>query len=135
MWQNLSVTIKRRFKINISFFGHRDLFISKDVYAATKNVICDYIDKDANRFLFGGYGRFDDCCYKITKELVRQNVNIHTVFVTPYINFSSALRQFGVHENNLYDEIIYPPIETVPLKFVIAKRNEYIVNNSDVVIV
>ncbi len=85
--------------------------------------------------MFGGYGRFDDCCYKITKEFINQNINIHTIFVTPYIDFSYGQRLSRVCENNLYDEIIYPPIETVPLKFAIAKRNEYIVDNSDVVII
>ena len=35
----------------------------------------------------------------------------------------------------LYDESIYPPIENVPPKFAIAKRNEWMMTNADFIIV
>lgn len=34
----------------------------------------------------------------------------------------------------LYDDSIYPPIEEMPLKFAISKRNEWMVRNCDLVI-
>ena len=37
-------------------------------------------------------------------------------------------------EYGLYDSSIYPPIETVPPKFAITKRNEWMVSNADLII-
>ena len=34
----------------------------------------------------------------------------------------------------LYDSSIYPPIEKVPPKFAISKRNEWMITNSDLII-
>ncbi len=34
----------------------------------------------------------------------------------------------------LYDETIYPELEKVPYRFAISKRNEWMVDNSDLVI-
>jgi hypothetical protein len=32
-----------------------------------------------------------------------------------------------------YDDVVYPPLENVPLKFAISRRNEWVVDNSDIV--
>lgn len=37
-------------------------------------------------------------------------------------------------KSKLYDSIIYPPIENTPPKFAIIKRNEWMVNKSDLII-
>ena len=34
----------------------------------------------------------------------------------------------------LYDSVVYPPLEQVPLKFAISKRNEWMISQSDFVI-
>ena len=34
----------------------------------------------------------------------------------------------------LYDEIVYPELESVPWKFAISKRNEWMVEQADIVI-
>ena len=34
----------------------------------------------------------------------------------------------------LYDSIVYPPLEKTPLKFAISKRNEWMIDQSDFVI-
>lgn len=33
-----------------------------------------------------------------------------------------------------YDEIIYPPLEKIPKKFAILRRNEWMIDNADLVI-
>ena len=35
---------------------------------------------------------------------------------------------------NVYDSIIYPPLENVPYKFAISKRNQWMVQQSDFII-
>ena len=39
-----------------------------------------------------------------------------------------------MQKNGWCDSSIYPPIESVPLKFAIAKRNEWMMENADLVI-
>lgn len=52
--------------------------------------------------------------------------HIRRTLVLPYID-----KEFN---NKLYDESVYPPIEKVPKRFAIIKRNEWMVDNSDIVI-
>ena len=49
-----------------------------------------------------------------------------------YIRETVFLQEQGFEKE--YDEILYPEIESVPLKFAISKRNEWMVNNADYVI-
>ena len=37
-------------------------------------------------------------------------------------------------KENLFDSIVYPPLEAVPLKFAIIKRNEWMIREADLVI-
>ena len=46
--------------------------------------------------------------------------------MVPYINSKKY--------SNRYDDTVYPPIENVPLRFAIIKRNEWMVEQSDAVI-
>ena len=34
----------------------------------------------------------------------------------------------------IYDSIVYPPLEKVPFRFAISKRNEWMVDNADIII-
>ena len=46
--------------------------------------------------------------------------------MTPYLN-----RDYDIF---LYDEIVYPPLERVPLRYAIVKRNQWMVKNSDMLV-
>lgn len=52
------------------------------------------------------------------------------LFVTPYID-PKYLLQYSEYE---CDDVVYPALEEVPKKFAISKRNEWIVDNSDLLI-
>ncbi|MEG1529959.1 MAG: hypothetical protein RR405_06335, partial [Clostridia bacterium] len=54
--------------------------------------------------------------------------------MTPYIAEGYQTRLKWIIESKLYDEIIYPELEEVPYKFAISKRNEWMVDNADLVI-
>ena len=58
--------------------------------------------------------------------------NTKIVFVTPYIN--DWLNDRRDYFENEYDEIIYPELESVPFRFAISKRNEWMAEHSDLVI-
>ena len=44
----------------------------------------------------------------------------------PYLN-----REYNT---DLYDDTTYPPLEEVPARFAISRRNEWMVDNADVVV-
>ena len=53
------------------------------------------------------------------------------LFITPYLNNNySTLETAKLY----YDGIIYPPLENVPRRFCISKRNEWMVDEADFVI-
>lgn len=53
------------------------------------------------------------------------------IFVTPYLG--KWLNDRKSYFKSEYDEIIYPELEHVPLKFAINKRNEWMIDHADFV--
>ena len=86
----------------------------------------DLIQNGAQEFLLGDYGDFDKLCAKTLKSLKNKYSHIVCVCVTPYME-----REYN---KNLYDFSEYPPLEKVPKRLAIIKRNEYMIDKSDVVI-
>ena len=56
------------------------------------------------------------------------------VFVTPYITLSQQRKIDELLKNKIYDFSVYPPIEKTPYRFAINKRNEWMIDNSDLII-
>lgn len=80
----------------------------------------------ADEFYLGGYGEFDILSALVLRELKQKHGHIRIILVLPYLNSSIMTRG--------YDETIYPPLESVPKRFAILRRNEWMVRESDVVI-
>ena len=53
------------------------------------------------------------------------------LFITPYLDKNYSKLELAKY---YYDDVIFPPIENVPRKFAILKRNEWIVDSADLVI-
>lgn len=53
------------------------------------------------------------------------------VFVTPYLDEKYLLYKTEVVP---FDEVLYPPLESVPKRLSILKRNEYVVEKSDFIV-
>ena len=56
------------------------------------------------------------------------------IYVTPYMEVENQKKILEWQNNGVYDSTIYPPIEKVPPRLAILKRNEWMVKNSDVII-
>lgn len=84
------------------------------------------VAEGADYFLLGGYGGFDSLAAHVVYDLKRDNPQIHSTLVIPYLNRD--------YDTKLYDDTTYPPLEGVPLKFAISKRNEWMVDQADVVV-
>ncbi len=112
--------------MKITFCGHRELD-DRDAVEQWLYTICrELIDHGANEFYLGGYGGFDRLCAAVLRELKREHPHICLILVLPYLN--SSMPTDG------YDETIYPPLEAVPKRFAISRRNEWMVQECDIVI-
>lgn len=118
----------------ISFFGHRKTDNRNEIQNKFISVIKHKITNEPLIFLCGGYGEFDNLCAKTIKEMKKNFKNIKSIYVTPYIGTKCEKRLKDIKDSELYDEIIYPPLEKTPYRFAINKRNEYMIDNSDFII-
>ncbi len=119
----------------ISFIGH-SLVLSKDsVKQQIKEQMRNNIlgEKSVTCYL-GGYGDFDKLCAISCKELKQEFACIETVYVSPYLNIGEQKKIKELLSLGLYDGSVYPPIESVPLRFAISKRNEWMIEKSDIII-
>lgn len=112
--------------MKVTFCGHRDILCDPDVIRKLRRAVKKCIKLGADEFLLGGYGGFDLVSAHVVKEFKEQYPYIRSVLVIPYPDME--------YRKDLYDCSEYPPLENVPKKFAITKRNEWMVDNSDVLI-
>ena len=110
----------------VTFCGHADFYGSEDVRVWLKETVENLIRRGADDFLLGGYGGFDACAASMVWELKKQYPAIRSTLVLPYLD-----RKVDATK---YDTTLYPPLEKVPRRFAISKRNEYMVNEADIVV-
>ena len=119
----------------ITFVGHSTLNISPDLSAKIKKTIEDNItSEDHIIFYCGGYGDFDNHCASLCREIKKTHSNCEVVFVTPYITAAQQDKMKYLLDAKYYDSTVYPPLENVLPRFAISKRNEWMVDQSDLVI-
>ena len=119
----------------IAFAGHSLISSTDRVKEMVKEQIRNIIiDSQAVSCYLGGYGDFDEICACACKELKQDHSCIEVIYVTPYVSLSELAKIKEMQSRGLYDTSIYPPLENVPLKFAISKRNEWMMKNADVVI-
>jgi len=111
-----------------AFFGHRDLCcdISEQLESAIHTAISEC---GISSFWCGNYGAFDLAAAHAVRRIKHHYPHIELLWVRAYMP--------AVHEsvNTLYDGSVYPDnLETVPKCFAIAKRNEWIIANCDMII-
>ncbi len=119
----------------VAFFGHSDFkerdICENDFISMLKGII----NGENVDFYFGGYGAFDAfsyrCCCKL-KKMNSTSINIELVYVTPYITESYQKNHLSQIKGG-YDEIIYPEIEKVPLRFAISARNQWMSEQATVI--
>ena len=119
----------------VTFFGHADFKESSICEEEFMLTLREYTKGESVDFYFGGYGGFDDFSYKCCCEFKKQcgkSSSAKLIFVTPYITES-------YHKNHLlqmkdkHDEIIYPNIENVPLRYAISARNKWMAEEADLI--
>ncbi len=89
-----------------SFFGHRDIDISTELYEKTKTFINQVFQNGCKNFLFGGFGDFDKLCYDIVTELkLTKDKSIQRIFCVPQERYLRKRATF--FNRDKYDDVVY----------------------------
>lgn len=132
--QNIGIPQREGYMI-ISFFGHKLIRGCNDLPKQIEQVILKNIKQNEKIFFYcGGYGNFDVLCASVCRTIAHNVPNCEIVYITPYI--TEAQQQKIKHYINIkmYDSVIFPPLETVPPKYAILKRNEWMAEQADLII-
>ena len=106
-------------KMVVTFCGHSQLNHREAVKTWLTHVTEHLILQGATTFYLGGYGEFDSLAASILQEHKKRHPQVELVLVLAY--FPST------KDSLWYDATVYPPLETVPRRFVICYRNRWMV--------
>lgn len=112
--------------MTVTFCGHSQIFNQDAVSKWLDLILPSLIEGGATTFYLGGYGAFDQLA---AAAVIRQKAAypaIEAVLVLPYPNWN--VDAFD------YDRTTYPPLEKVPPRLAIIKRNQWMVEGADIVI-
>lgn len=114
----------------VTFCGHRDFRKTSASEKLLSELLEGYARQDDELVCYnGGYGNFDGFAADCVKNLQKKHNNICNCLVIPYIH-PEFLERINIL-NEYFDETFYPPLERVPLKYAIIRRNEWMIDNAD----
>ena len=112
--------------MTITFCGHSKINRTESFSQWLDMILPSFIEGWAATFYLGGYGVFDGLAASALRKQKETYPHIELILVLPYLN-----REIDASR---YDSTTYPPLEKVPPRYAIVKRNEWMVCESDVVI-
>ena len=111
-----------------TFFGHRDAPSRRE--GKIRETIERLISEGVTCFYVGNNGNFDSMVHRQLKQLSGEYPHIKYYVVLAYMPTEQS--EFDVTD---YTETIYPEgLESVPPRFAISKRNQWMVEKSDIVV-
>lgn len=114
----------------VCFAGHRDEFRNIGIEEKLEAVIIDLIKQGYNVFYDGGKGCFDNISASIVIKLKHKYPHIRIIKVLTYYHSNKEKWELP----SCYDGSILPDIEEFYPKVRITKRNEWIIDNSEVLV-
>lgn len=114
----------------VAFAGHRFDWQSIGVEEKLLQTIEELINKGYTIFYDGSCGAFDKKCLHVVLELKHKYPNIKIIKILKYYHHEKAKYEIPPY----YDGSLYPNLEKCHYKQIIIKRNEWIVDNCDVLI-
>ena len=105
------------------FFGHRD--VTHDIRAKLQFIIEQLItEEQIYNFYVGHQGQFDSMVRSVLKELKVKYHHIRYTVVLAYMPDEYIKEVYG-------EDTLYPDgLETVPRRFAISKRNDWMIQHS-----
>ena len=111
----------------VAFAGHRYEWQSIGVEEKLLQVLEELINKGYTIFYDGNYGAFDNKCRNAILKLKNKYPNIKLVLILTYYHHDKEKYPIPSY----YDDTILPEIEDLHYKQKITKRNEWIIDNCD----
>ena len=105
------------------FFGHRE--VTHNIREKLKATIEKLITEDnVTEYYVGHQGQFDNMVYSVLKELKAKFPQIRYTVVLAYMPDEHIIELFG-------EDTLFPDgLESVPKRFAISKRNDWMINQS-----
>lgn len=113
----------------ITFCGHSTVYEKEEISNKLYLLLDKFKTEKFINFYLGGYGDFDYIAKNICKQFQLKTPNVKLFFITPYLN-----QKYLNNIDKDYNEIIFPDIENAPPKYMILKRNYWMVEKADIVI-
>ena len=114
----------------VTFCGHSQFVKTDERERQLLAFLEDTIGDTPTEFFLGGYGSFDAFAYSCCKKYQITHPNTSLVYITPYLSCKDSSKD----QSTQYDVIIYPEIESIPLRYAISHRNRWMVEKADLVI-
>ena len=119
----------------ITFVGHSSILGVEDLTVKIINEIEKNVRlNEKTTFYCGGYGDFDNITLRCCHLLKNKRKNIEIIYITPYLTQREQKKINILINEGVYDSVVYPPIESVPPRLAILKRNEWMVDKADIII-
>ena len=110
----------------VTFCGHREICEAEKVRECLSQTVEGLIQRGAEKFYLGGCGVFDRMAASVVWAAKEKYPSIVSVLVLPYLDSRM--------DASRYDYTTYPPLEQVPRRFAISRRNQWMVRESDVLV-
>lgn len=118
-----------------SFFGHRTMEVTEDLkYKLTTLLEAMITRHNVTTFYFGGFGEFDDFCYKTVCELKQKYPHIQRIFCTADPRWLRPIKRPRWLNNENYEDIVYLDLKFDWWYTRIYYRNCEMINQSDYVV-
>lgn len=108
------------------FCGHSAVYQPETLKKPLYNTIENLISEGCTKFYLGGYGDFDNLAASAVRELKHVYPFIESILIIAYPDVKA--------DAALYDSSLHPPLENVPKRFAISRRNRWMVGQADVLI-
>lgn len=109
--------------MTVTFCGHGEVCQPDIVRRWLISEVNAAIQDGANTFFLGGYRAFDTMAAGVVWEAKKEHPDVESVLVLPYLDKKM--------DASRYDRTTFPPLEKVPRRFAIVKRNQWCVDQSD----
>lgn len=110
----------------VTFCGHSKIADKDTVRKRLTNEIQELLRAGYRKFYLGGYGDSNNLAAAVLDEMKEDYPDMERLLILPYPD-----RQVDA---SLYDGTLYPPLENVPKRFAISRRNKWMVEKSSVII-
>lgn len=110
----------------ITFCGHDDVSDIDKVRKWLSNLLDQFIHEKELICYLGGYGGFDRLAASIVRQKQKENPLVQAVLIIPYLDRK--------YDESGYDYTLFPPLESVPPRYAILKRNEWMAAQAEIVI-